>query len=384
MSETTPLNNNPKSYTEEEYEEYEEFSLSPRGRAFAYSIGGLLILGSLYFFCIFLPAYFIPQLVELEGIVKLSQLDVTLEPLSAERVSELGLPEHGDVADILESALATKPDTKKKVERIIMVGDIHGHYDEFMKLLKKVKYSKKNDHLLVLGDFITKGPDSMKVLDYLIEHDIDCILGNHEYYVLQNYANFHRLRAPFFANSTESAQSPVHAKSDFNDDPEFLLAKKLHPHQVGYINHCSIIKELGPMPLHKSKSNASYKSAQGVAVHAGLRWDLALEEQNPEENLELRSYIGPYYNETTNDPFQKHAVSWSKIFNGKQKEASNDEALIVYYGHDARRGLNLKKFTKGLDSGCDRGDQLSAMVVWNEVDSKGRTLYRDEVYQVNC
>jgi hypothetical protein len=33
----------------------------------------------------------------------------------------------------------------------------------------------------------------------------------------------------------------------------------------------------------------------------------------------------------------------------------------IYYGHDAGRGLNLKDYTFGLDSGCVYGDKLTAI-----------------------
>lgn len=37
--------------------------------------------------------------------------------------------------------------------------------------------------------------------------------------------------------------------------------------------------------------------------------------------------------------------------------------MTVIYGHDASSGLNIKKYTKGLDSGCVQGGKLTALVV---------------------
>ena len=44
--------------------------------------------------------------------------------------------------------------------------------------------------------------------------------------------------------------------------------------------------------------------------------------------------------------------------------------VTVVYGHDSKRGLNLKRWSKGLDSGCVNGGRLSALVVdaWGRQD----------------
>ncbi|KAK6203575.1 Metallo-dependent phosphatase-like protein [Scheffersomyces amazonensis] len=412
MSDDTPLirinsNSNIRKYSEDESEYYldQDDDLSHYGlftKFIAYVLCIILGLGTLYFFTIFLPDTFIPESTDLVGIQKISNINVYLNPISQERVSELqmgvknvGSPEQYDeYENENEQDYQSITDSKlKPVERIILIGDIHGHYTQFRKLLSSINYKKETDHLIVLGDFITKGPDSSKVLDYLIANDIDCILGNHEYYVLQNYALFHNLDQPFFVipqenNDISLAESyEFKIKDNFNSDPEYILARKLQPEHVKYINHCSVIKHLGDVPVVKSKSTSF---APGIAVHAGIRWDLELNEQDPEDNLEMRSYLGPYFNETTSDPSEEDAISWSKIFNMKQKErASNgDNTLVVYYGHDAHRGLNIKRYAKGIDSGCDAGKQLTAMVIWKEshISKKGKEniLFKEKSFQVQC
>lgn len=37
--------------------------------------------------------------------------------------------------------------------------------------------------------------------------------------------------------------------------------------------------------------------------------------------------------------------------------------MTVVYGHDARSGLAIEQYTKGLDSGCVKGKQLTALVI---------------------
>ena len=48
--------------------------------------------------------------------------------------------------------------------RRIVVGDIHGCYDELMELLEKVGIGD-DDRIVSVGDLITKGPKSKEVLE---------------------------------------------------------------------------------------------------------------------------------------------------------------------------------------------------------------------------
>lgn len=67
------------------------------------------------------------------------------------------------------------------------ISDIHGEYDLFMQLMEKIRFCRK-DKLIVLGDIIDKGPDSVRLLKLLLaQPNVSCILGNHEYDFLRNY-----------------------------------------------------------------------------------------------------------------------------------------------------------------------------------------------------
>ncbi|QJC28123.1 symmetrical bis(5'-nucleosyl)-tetraphosphatase [Enterobacteriaceae endosymbiont of Plateumaris braccata] len=67
-----------------------------------------------------------------------------------------------------------------------IIGDIHGYYNEFLSLLKKVNFNYKKDHLWITGDIIARGPDSDKILFYLynIQKSVKLVLGNHDLYLL--------------------------------------------------------------------------------------------------------------------------------------------------------------------------------------------------------
>lgn len=67
------------------------------------------------------------------------------------------------------------------------ISDIHGEYDLLIRLLYKIKFSS-TDRLIVLGDMIDKGSNSIKVLQQIYSlNNAYCILGNHEYDFIKYY-----------------------------------------------------------------------------------------------------------------------------------------------------------------------------------------------------
>ena len=78
--------------------------------------------------------------------------------------------------------------------RVFAIGDIHGCYDGFRALVEKKLRLKKDDKLILLGDYIDRGPQSKEVLDYIIElldkgYNIVPLRGNHEQLLLDAYEN---------------------------------------------------------------------------------------------------------------------------------------------------------------------------------------------------
>lgn len=71
-----------------------------------------------------------------------------------------------------------------------VLSDLHGQYDKFMDMLKLTKFND-NDKMYILGDIFDRGPDPLKILDYVIcRKNIDFIPGNHEYMFLEFYNTY--------------------------------------------------------------------------------------------------------------------------------------------------------------------------------------------------
>lgn len=61
-----------------------------------------------------------------------------------------------------------------------VMSDIHGCYETFLKMLKRIKFSN-NDILYILGDVVDRGPEPIQALQYIMnKKNIFMIKGNHE------------------------------------------------------------------------------------------------------------------------------------------------------------------------------------------------------------
>lgn len=65
--------------------------------------------------------------------------------------------------------------------KFIVIGDVHGCYDELVELLKEVAYVAGQDVVVFTGDLIDRGPKIREVLQFAINTPrVHCVLGNHE------------------------------------------------------------------------------------------------------------------------------------------------------------------------------------------------------------
>jgi bis(5'-nucleosyl)-tetraphosphatase (symmetrical) len=69
------------------------------------------------------------------------------------------------------------------------VGDIHGCYSSFRKLLETIAFDPQNDTLWLVGDIINRGEDSLKSIEYIysIRQSVVMILGNHDISLIAAY-----------------------------------------------------------------------------------------------------------------------------------------------------------------------------------------------------
>ncbi len=60
------------------------------------------------------------------------------------------------------------------------MSDLHGQYDKYVKMLKKIAFSSR-DCLFVVGDVVDRGPEPMAILrDMALRPNVYPVLGNHD------------------------------------------------------------------------------------------------------------------------------------------------------------------------------------------------------------
>lgn len=74
------------------------------------------------------------------------------------------------------------------MKRILAISDIHGELELFNKLLEQVGYDASTDQLILLGDYVDRGPDAKGVLERVIELEQQgaiVLRGNHDQMMLE-------------------------------------------------------------------------------------------------------------------------------------------------------------------------------------------------------
>lgn len=90
----------------------------------------------------------------------------------------------------------------------LLVGDIHGCFNEFKALLAQADFDPAVDTLWLTGDLVARGPDSLHVLRYVrsLGDSVRLVLGNHDLHLLAIYAGISRNKPK--DNLTELLEAP--------------------------------------------------------------------------------------------------------------------------------------------------------------------------------
>lgn len=204
--------------------------------------------------------------------------------------------------------------------RTIVIGDVHGCYNELRKLIKLLEeegeYNKDTDKLVFLGDYIDRGKDSRLVIKFIRNlqkenNNVIALMGNHEDMLLDFY------------NGTDNLWT-------FNGHVDTMESYKGYDKQLE-----DDIKWMANLPLY-------YEDEHFVYVHAGVDTYKSLKEQDRHTLLWIR------------EPF---------IYGKKYHKT-------VVFGHTPTLNLNSNSkpvYTWGgnidIDTGCVYDGALTALVI---------------------
>jgi serine/threonine protein phosphatase 1 len=234
-----------------------------------------------------------------------------------------------------------------------VVGDIHGCYEEMKEILKY--WNKDNQTLILLGDLIDRGLNSLKCLKLAMELNIQenvvVLGGNHEETFLE-WLSMEGQEGFYYMSIFDNT-----IRSFFPKQPDIL--QKYTKTKIA-----DKIRRLYPDVLHFMRNRPMYYETEHLLfVHAGCD-------------------LSPSWKETA-EKYCKY-IRWPFIY------GENKTGKKIIFGHTPTREIYNDSSndniwispcgTKiGIDGGCVYGGQLNAIVI----DENGKLINTYSVRKIN-
>jgi Calcineurin-like phosphoesterase len=214
--------------------------------------------------------------------------------------------------------------------RLIAIGDIHGCHLEFAELLEKIAPTP-DDRIVLLGDLVNRGPDSLKVIDLARQCRAISLLGNHEARLL----NFRRTGDRSFLKET--------------DEETFA---RLRPEDWTYLEQMQLTFE-------EVELNT-------VFVHGGFLPNEPWQRQPA--SVVTRIQVIDEAGKPRKRGDSPDSPPWADLWNGPP---------FVVYGHTPRPDVYKLKWSVGIDTACAMGGYLTAYILPEKryVQVKARRRY---------
>ncbi|ORX39259.1 Metallo-dependent phosphatase-like protein [Kockovaella imperatae] len=304
-------------------------------------------------------------------------------------------------------------------KRLVFIGDIHGSFDPLQRLLSQLKYNSDHDKIIHVGDLVAKGDKNTQVLEWMRLHEITGVRGNHDQPVLEWRAWMEWAGGDAWEDFVDSFQSDDEQDLRADEQDRLEAMRKGFPkHWKWKSQHWKIAREMTkaqykylvdlPLALHMPSLHSivvhagmlphdTYKSTEdpsqplvsaaetsSASGNAGrLKEELALllnipQNKDPWTLINLRSIYTKGKKKGKLTKSTKKGTPWSEVWQEEMSRCTGDGAkallrsklpniecspVTVLYGHAAARGLDIKDFSKGIDTGCVYGHSLTALVL---------------------
>lgn len=216
------------------------------------------------------------------------------------------------------------------MKRILAISDIHGELELFNELLEKVKYDAGEDQLVLLGDYVDRGPDSKGVLERVVElkrQGAIVLRGNHDQMMLEAAKGETGAAVNWLRNGALSTLQSYDASIKGMELPEMEL----------FWEHVEFLKE-----------TAFYYETDGyIFVHAGVQPGVPLQETDPYLLMWIR------------DEFHRGYSGEKKVVFGHTPtfKLRGTDDCSVYFGDNR---------IIGIDGGAFYGGQLNCLEIPGE------------------
>lgn len=172
------------------------------------------------------------------------------------------------------------------MERMLVISDIHGELEKFERLLEMACYDATRDQLLLLGDYIDRGPHSREVLVKVRELEqlgAIVLMGNHEKMLLDAYRNEEKAVEHWFRNG---AKQTLLSYGYAEDEAEGQAAAIRWTEEL-----LDVISFVDKLPYY-------YETDDYIFVHAGVEPGIPVANCDPHKLVWIRGefhqgYCGP-------------------------------------------------------------------------------------------
>ena len=219
--------------------------------------------------------------------------------------------------------------------RLIVYGDIHGCLDELI-LLRQSLDIKTGDVETSVGDFLSKGLQSVKTLRFIRLHKILPVLGNHEDKILR-----------YLKHQDDVNKNPVELNND-----EKKIIKNLNSNDINFLNNLPFFLKFGPITI----------------LHGGLLNHQKLDSLSKKDKgklLRLR-FLDKNLKFIEFGDEKEDSNYWADIYDG-------NEGFIVY-GHQNFKEVRRSPNAIGIDTGCVYHNKLTA-VVFNSLEIDNYSIH---------
>lgn len=186
------------------------------------------------------------------------------------------------------------------VERLVIVGDIHGDYDGYIDVLREAglinrrgNWIGEESHLVQVGDVPDRGPDTKKIIEHLQKLEgqarrdggmVHVLIGNHEYLnVLGDLRYVHpgeydalttRNSRRFQDNYYQQVVQAIEAQNENSETPviidEAFKEQWYQQYPLGYVEHRLAWQPGGEFNEWVSSHNSVIRINDMLFMHGGL------------------------------------------------------------------------------------------------------------------
>ncbi len=268
------------------------------------------------------------------------------------------------------------------VDRVVVVGDVHGDYDNYFEVLREADLVNRrgnwiagDTHFVQLGDVPDRGPDTDRIIKHLQKLEaqarrrggmVHVLIGNHEFmnvigdlryvhpgeYDAFTSRNSSRFRDAYYQQTVQA----IEGRNETSEEPVIIddafKQQWYEQFPLGFVEHRLAWQPSGDINEWISTHNSIIRIKDTLFMHAGLGPDM-LDKSITEINEQIRREILGDINFETSLGESETGPLWYRglALNPEALEAAHLDSLLETYqvskiivGHTPNLGIITPRF----------------------------------------